>query len=229
MAENKRTGKINISKFYVRRMFRLMPPLFVSLAITYALTYAGLLSGGITITGLAAQLLYFANYYGLFFDPGNTIPDGTGILWSLAVEEHFYIFYPLFMTLLLGSAIRPRTIGTLLGIGCLVVLAWRIHLVQSPDFVFYRTYYAWDTRIDSIIYGCMLAVVINPVPELHRAYAISVGQWAVLATAVSTLMLTLLYRDTAFRETIRYSFQGLALIPLFYCMRVLINRIFPAL
>jgi peptidoglycan/LPS O-acetylase OafA/YrhL len=227
LAENKRTGKINISKFYVRRMFRLMPPLFVSLAITYGLTYAGLLSGGITITGLAAQLLYFANYYGLFFDPGNTIPDGTGILWSLAVEEHFYIFYPLFMTLLLGSAIRPRTIGTLLGIGCLVVLAWRIHLVQSPDFVFYWTYYAWDTRIDSIIYGCILAVVINPVPELHRAYAISVGQWAVLATAVSTLMLTLLYRDTAFRETIRYSFQGLALIPLFYCMRVLINRIFP--
>jgi hypothetical protein len=129
----------------------------------------------------------------------------------------------------LGSAIRPRTIGTLLGIGCLVVLAWRIHLVQSPDFVFYRTHYAWDTRIGSIIYGCMLAVVINPVPELYRAYAISVGQWAVLATAVSPLMPTLLYRDTAFRETIRYSLQELALMPLFYCMRVLINRIFPRL
>src|SRR5260370_12629733 len=152
---------------------------------------------------------------------------GIGIRGCLAFEEYFYIFYPLFMTLLLGSAIRPRTIGTLLGIGRLVVLAWRIHLVQSPDFVFYRTYYAWDTRIDSIIYGCMLAVVINPVPELHRAYAISVGQWAVLATAVSTLMLTLLYRDTAFRETIRHSLQGLLLMPLFYCMRVLINRIFP--
>jgi peptidoglycan/LPS O-acetylase OafA/YrhL len=57
LAENKRTGKINISKFYVRRMFRLMPPLFVSLAISYGLTYAGLLSGGITITVLAAQVL----------------------------------------------------------------------------------------------------------------------------------------------------------------------------
>src|SRR5258708_36060880 len=117
LAENERTGGINILRFYARRMFRLMPPLVLSLAIAYGLTFAGLLPGGITSAGLAAQLLYFANYYGLFFDPGNTIPDGTGILWSLAVEEHFYIFYPLFLTLLLGSALRPRTIGTLISIG----------------------------------------------------------------------------------------------------------------
>jgi peptidoglycan/LPS O-acetylase OafA/YrhL len=216
LVENERTGAINIWKFYARRVFRLMPPLLISLAIAYGLTYAGVLPGGITNTGLAAQLLYFANYYGLFFDPGNTIPDGTGILWSLAVEEHFYILYPLFMTLLLGRAFRPRTIATLLGIGCLVVLAWRIHLVQSPDFVSERTYYASDTRIDSIIYGCMLALVINPARQLHRSGAISVCQWVVLATAVGSLLLTLLYRDPTFRETIRYSLQGLVLMPLFY-------------
>jgi peptidoglycan/LPS O-acetylase OafA/YrhL len=197
-------------------MFRLMPALFVSLAIAYGLTYNGLLAGGITNTGLAAQLFYFANYYGLFLDSGNTIPDGTGILWSLAVEEHFYIFYPLFITLLLGSALRPRTIGILLGIGCVIVLAWRIHLVQSPDFVPERTYYASDTRIDSIIYGCILALVINPVRQLHRPDTISIGQWALLAAAVGTLLLTLLFRDPTFRETIRYSLQGLALMPLFY-------------
>jgi peptidoglycan/LPS O-acetylase OafA/YrhL len=227
LAENERTGKINILQFYARRMFRLMPPLFVFLAITYGLTYAGLLSGGITISGLAAQLFYFANYYGLFFDPGHTVPDGTGVLWSLAVVEHFYIFYPLFLTLLLRSALRPRTIGTLLGIGCLVVLAWRIHLVQSPDFVSYRTYYASETRIDSIIYGCILAVVINPMRERQRDDTISVSQSAVLATALGTLLLTLLYRDTAFRETIRYSLQGLALMPLFYfAIRFSDNRLF---
>jgi peptidoglycan/LPS O-acetylase OafA/YrhL len=227
LAEYDRTGGINILNFYARRVFRLMPPLFLSLAIAYGLTYAGLLSGRITNTGLAAQLFYFANYYGLFFDPGNTIPDGTGILWSLAVEEHFYIFYPLFMTLLLGSALRPRTIGTLLGIGCLVVLAWRIHLVLSPDFVPERTYYASDTRIDSIIYGCILAVVTNPVRQLHRSDAISIGQWAVLAAAVGTLLLTLLYRDPIFRETIRYSLQGLALVPLFYfAIRFADNQLF---
>jgi peptidoglycan/LPS O-acetylase OafA/YrhL len=216
LTEHDRTGGINILNFYARRFFRLMPPLIVSLAIAYGLTYSGLLSGGITSKGLAAQLLYFANYYGLFFDPGNTIPDGTGILWSLAVEEHFYIFYPLLMAVLLGSALRPRTIGALLGMICLVVLVWRIHLVQSPDFVPDRTYYASDTRIDSIIYGCLLALVMNPLRQLHRPGSMSLAEWALLATAAGALLLTLLYRDPTFRETARYSIQGLALMPLFY-------------
>jgi peptidoglycan/LPS O-acetylase OafA/YrhL len=227
LAEHERTGAINILNFYARRVFRLMPPLIITLAIAYGLTYSGLLAGAITSKGLAAQLLYFANYYGLFFDPGNTIPEGTGILWSLAVEEHFYIFYPLLMTLLLGSALRPRTIGTLLGVVCLVVLAWRYHLVQSAGFVPDRTYYASDTRIDSIAYGCILALVLNPVRQLHRPGSMSLAQWAVLATAAAAMLLTLLYRDPTFRETARYSIQGLALMPIFYfAVRYSDNQLF---
>ena len=76
LAEHVRTGRINIFNFYIRRVLRLMPPLLISLVIAYSLTYTKLLSGGITGTGLTAQLLYFANYYGLFFDRGNTVPDG---------------------------------------------------------------------------------------------------------------------------------------------------------
>src|SRR5215471_18304083 len=227
LAENERTSGIDILRFYARRILRLMPALFISLAIAYGLTYAGWLSGSITTAGMTAQLLYFANYYGLFFDPGNTVPDGTGILWSLAVEEHFYIFYPLIMILLVGSRLRPRTIGALLGIGCVVILAWRIYLVQLPDFVTNRTYSASDTRIDSIIYGCILGVVMNPMRKLHHADTMSFGQWAILATAAGTLLVTLLYRHTAFRETIRYSLQGLALMPLFYfAVRFSNNQLF---
>jgi peptidoglycan/LPS O-acetylase OafA/YrhL len=216
LTEHERTGGINIANFYARRVFRLMPPLIVSLAAAYGLTYSGLLAGGITAKGLAAQLLYLANYYGLFFDPGNTIPDGTGILWSLAVEEHFYIVYPLLMSLLLGCALRPRTIGALLGALCIAVLAWRIHLVHAPGFFSDRTYYASDTRIDSIAYGCILALVINPVRQPRRSGSMSPAQWALLAIAAGALLFTLLYRDPTFRETARYSIQGLALMPFFY-------------
>jgi peptidoglycan/LPS O-acetylase OafA/YrhL len=219
LAEKEKTGEIDIQRFYIRRAFRLMPPLLVTLAIAYGLTWAGSLAGGITVAGLAAQLLYFANYYLLFFDPGGTVPDGTTILWSLAVEEHFYIFYPLFMLLLSGpgSAIRFRTIGIVLGIVCLAVLGWRIHLVLSPDFSINRTSFATDARIDSIVYGCILAAVKNPVRELHRPGPMSPGQWAVLAIAAGALVFSLVWRDTAFRETARYSLQGLALMPIFYC------------
>ncbi|BAM88863.1 putative acyltransferase [Bradyrhizobium oligotrophicum S58] len=216
LSEHERTGTLDIPRFYARRVFRLMPPLLLTLAIAYGLTSAGLLDGGITAKGLAAQLLYFANYYGLFFDPGNTVPDGTGILWSLAVEEHFYIVYPLLMTLLLGSALRPRTIGAVLGAVCLAVLAWRIHLVHAPGFFPDRTYYGSDTRIDSIAYGCLLALVINPVRRRSTSGAMSLAQWALMLGAAAALLVSLLYRDPTFRETARYSIQGLALMPLFY-------------
>ncbi|MGJ4898551.1 MULTISPECIES: acyltransferase family protein [unclassified Bradyrhizobium] len=216
LAEHQRTGALDVPSFYARRVFRLMPPLLLSLAIAYGLTAAGLLDGGMTVKGLAAQVLYFANYYGLFFDPGNTVPDGTGILWSLAVEEHFYIVYPLLMTLLLGSALRPRTIGALLGLVCLGVLAWRIHLVHAPGFFSDRTYYASDTRIDSIAYGCILALVMNPVRQRSASGRMSAAQWALLAVAAAALLVSLVYRDAVFRETARYSLQGLALMPLFY-------------
>ncbi len=227
LAEYERTGGIKIQYFYARRVFRLMPPLIVSLAIAYGLTYSGLLGGGITAKGLAAQLLYFANYYALFFDAGNTVPDGTGILWSLAVEEHFYIVYPVLMTLLLGAALRPRTIGGLFAIFCLVILAWRIYLVHTAGFHMERTYYSSDTRIDSIMYGCILALVMNPVRQQYRSGSMSPAQWALFAIAVGALLLTLVYREPAFRETWRYSIQGLALMPLFYfAVRFSQNEIF---
>ncbi|MGJ4931118.1 acyltransferase family protein [Bradyrhizobium sp. HKCCYLS2038] len=216
LAEHQRTGTLHVPSFYARRVFRLMPPLLLSLGIAYGLTGAGLLDGGITAKGLAAQLLYFANYYGLFFDPGNTVPDGTGILWSLAVEEHFYIVYPLLMSLLLGFALRPRTIGALLAMVCLAVLAWRIHLLHTPGFFSDRTYYASDTRIDSIAYGCILALVMKPVRQRSSAGTIAPVHWAIMATAAATLLFSLLYRDPSFRETARYTIQGLALMPLFY-------------
>ena len=92
--EQTRTETINVRHFYLRRAFRLLPPLLITLAIAYTLVAAGLLGGGFSWGGLTSQLFYFANYYGIFFAHENSIPDGTGILWSLAVEEHFYIVFP---------------------------------------------------------------------------------------------------------------------------------------
>jgi peptidoglycan/LPS O-acetylase OafA/YrhL len=216
LAEHDRTGRIDIRNFYLRRCFRLFPPLLVTLAIAYGLVATGILPGGITLRGLLSQLLYFANYYGIFFDPGNTIPAGTGILWSLAVEEHFYIFYPLVMSLLLSRSPRPTTIGIVLVSACVAIVAWRVLLVQSAGFLTNRTYYASDTRIDSIIYGCLLAVSMNPVWDLKSSEKMSLPQRALFVAAICILLLTIVYRDPFFRETFRYSLQGIALLPIFY-------------
>jgi peptidoglycan/LPS O-acetylase OafA/YrhL len=117
--ETERSGRINIGKFYLRRVFRLFPPLLVTLFIAYSLVALGLLDGGISWSGVLAQLFYFANYYGLFFDPGNTTAAGTGILWSLAVEEHFYMIYPTVLAGLLALGLSRLRIVVVLAIACL--------------------------------------------------------------------------------------------------------------
>jgi peptidoglycan/LPS O-acetylase OafA/YrhL len=58
----------------------------------------------------------------------------------------------------------------------------------------------------------------------------TIGQWVTLAAAAGILLLTLLYRDATFRETIRYSLQGVALMPLFYfAIRFCDNQLFQLL
>ena len=218
MDERERSGRIDIGKFYLRRAFRLFPPLLVTLVIAYSLVILGLLDGGISWAGVLAQLLYFANYYGLFFDPGNTTAAGTGILWSLAVEEHFYMIYPAVLVGLFALGLSGRRIVAVLAIACLAVLAWRMHLAGLPNFATERTYYSTDTRVDSIVFGCLLALAANPRaatsetsnPFLQQKSAI------LLAAAAIGLVMTIVWRDPYFRETFRYSLQGIALMPVFY-------------
>jgi peptidoglycan/LPS O-acetylase OafA/YrhL len=217
MDERERFGRIDIGKFYLRRVFRLFPPLLVTLVIAYALVILGLLDGGISWAGVLAQLLYFANYYGLFIDPGNTTAAGTGILWSLAVEEHFYMIYPAVLAGLLALGLSRRIV-VVLAIACLAVLAWRMYLAGLPNFETERTYYSSDTRIDSIVFGCLLALAANP----KSAKAGTSNSFleptsaTLLAAAVIVMAMTIAWRDAYFRETFRYSLQGLALMPVFY-------------
>jgi peptidoglycan/LPS O-acetylase OafA/YrhL len=218
MEENGRTGRIDIGKFYLRRAFRLFPPLVVTLVVAYSLVMLGLLDGGISWAGVLAQLLYFANYYGLFYDPGNTTPDGTGILWSLAVEEHFYMIYPAVLAGLLALGLSWRRIVVVLAMVCLAVLAWRMYLAGLPNFAAERTYYSSDTRVDSIVFGCLLALAANPryeKPGTSNPFRQPVSS-TLLAAAAIVLLATIAWRDGYFRETFRYSLQGLALMPVFY-------------
>jgi peptidoglycan/LPS O-acetylase OafA/YrhL len=73
-----------------------------------------------------------------------------------------------------------------------------------------RTMYGTDTRIDSILFGCVLALWGNPVLDDKPKHS-----WTLVIAGVLTLFGTLVYRNLVFRETIRYTLQSLALIPLF--------------
>ena len=213
IAEYEDSQDIHLSHFFVRRFFRLFPPLLLTLSITYLLVYLGVLGGGMSWEGVLSQIFYLANYHAIFDWPGE-IPAGTGVLWSLAVEEHFYLFFP-FLFLLLMRRYDKRTVAFILLGLCAAILLWRCALVFYYESSAYRTYYATDTRIDSIIYGCVLALAWNPANRLSNS-SMNWREWTLLALSLFVLLLCLVYRNPQFRETFRYSLQGLALMPVFY-------------
>jgi peptidoglycan/LPS O-acetylase OafA/YrhL len=95
-----------------------------------------------------------------------------------------------------------------------VVLLWRLYLVFHGHVSLNRTYMASDTRVDSILFGCALAVWNNPVLD---DVPMDERRWKYLYTPLALLILVacIVTRGDQFRETVRYSLQGIALTILF--------------
>jgi len=217
--EHKLTGTISLKNFYIRRIYRLFPPLYIVIIGAVAITVLKGSNSFISMDGFLSQILHYSNYYIIFIGKEGMIP-GLGILWSLAVEEHFYLFFPVFL-LFYMKKLNIKNLVLLIVLIILIVNAWRLILVLNLDILsfrdphYYYTYYATETRIDSLLYGCVMALIINPVNASKidiKLIVIKVG----MLVGISMILFTLLYRDVIFRETIRYSIQGLAMFPIFY-------------
>jgi peptidoglycan/LPS O-acetylase OafA/YrhL len=208
-----RYRRISLGSFYLRRVLRILPPLYVTLALAIVLWRMGKGHPAIPFAGTLAQSLQVANYYEIYADPAVTIP-GTGVLWSLGVEEHFYLIFPLLYIWMCPRFPAYRQALILLTL-CAAALVWRCILLFHFHASFVHTYYATDARFDSILFGCVLAIVANPVlhDPLH-GWFLRRMKW-LLPLCVVVLLGTFLERDEGFRETLRYTLQGLALVPLF--------------
>jgi len=215
--EYEQTGTISLRAFYLRRVYRIFPPLYLVLGILIALDATGVIGNGdLPLKAVLAQVFHFTNYYMVTFSPAESAPlvTYTGPFWSLAVEEHFYLFFPLCLLLLLR---RKAPLPVVLGIACAVVLAWRCFLVLTMSGADDYTYHATDTRIDSLLFGCIMGLWLNPALDPAPSRVGERGWLALCAAGVALLAVSFLYRADFFRDTFRYSLQGVALFPLFWC------------
>jgi len=173
--ETDRTGTVRLSSFYVRRAFRILPPLLVLLGTLGVLGLAGVLPIPV---GRWVGSLFFVNNY----TAGHSWY--LAHLWSLAIEEQFYLVWPTLLVLA-----RPRrAFGLCAGLIALVVI-WRLidsaaGLTASwPIYVDDRT----DVRADGLLWGCLLAIGCRRPATRGRIAAITAGWrwWAVLAVLVA--------------------------------------------
>ena len=206
------TQALDYRAFYLRRFLRLMPPLVCVVALVGILAAFAVIDGAFSFGGLLAVLFYYGNYFVITND-FNGLPAGLGVVWSLAVEEHYYLFYPPLAAVLLRSGRKGLSAGVLLAL-CTLVLGWRCWLVWHGASAAHLTM-ATDTRVDAILIGCMLALWRNPWLDAVPAANSRRDAW-VVAACVAVLLLTLVYRDEFFRLTVRYTLQSAAVAPLIY-------------
>lgn len=221
--EAEQTGRVSMRNFYLRRALRILPLMYIVLGAATICTLAigAPLSKGV----LALQAVHLTNYLTTYeARGGGGFPLGTIVLWSLSVEEHFYLLFPIaFITLRRAVPRLERQAVVLLGV-CGALLAWRCILVFVFHIEPYYMMHATDTRIDSILFGCVLALWNNP--ALGEARWSPLRVWSSFAVAVVVLVWTMTSRNPAFRETVRYTIQGIALAPVFIAA-VRFPKVFP--
>ena len=226
--EHRRTGRIDFRGFYLRRMLRLLPAGLAFVAVSGLVFLA--LGGSLGAAEWVSALLYGANYFdilaGYRSDLAVAGPHGAvavahpfSILWSLAVEEHFYLLWPVALFALLRAG-GWRAVAALLVFLCLVEPVWRavLHAIchgplpgsgcgMVPEI---RIYAATDTRFDSLAYGA-LAALLAVQTETRRFLPLLHARGA-QAAALGLIAAGFLVRDDTFREVLRYTVQGLAFL-----------------
>jgi len=172
LREWQQRDRIDLLAFWARRARRLLPALFVVLAAVAA--YAAFVASPVgldTLRGdIAATLGYAANWRfvlsGQSYFSSFTTPSPVLHMWSLAVEEQFYLVWPPIVLGVLWLARRRLSttgavvaVGVVAGVGA-IASAVTMVLLYVPDADVSRVYYGTDTRAQAMLVGAVLAVVV---------------------------------------------------------------------
>ncbi len=132
--------------FYARRVLRIIPLYFTCILVMW-LAY----KGASVYFGLS--LLFLANFSHYF--RAHT-PHGPSTFWSLAIEEHFYLVWPLLVRFLKRSQLFALTL--IIVFGTPILRGYCFHLGMDPEMVIYK--YSWF-RFDGLALGAILAMWVR--------------------------------------------------------------------
>ena len=152
-------GDISLKAFYWRRVLRLVPALLLVLASLYLFANVFLTGAEAadTTRSIPVAFFYASDFALAFFQLRLGALQHT---WSLAIEEHFYLVWPLFLLAALRfGASRKRLIVITLS----MALASAVHraVLHQLGALPVRTYYGMDTRADALLIGCATAMLVS--------------------------------------------------------------------
>ena len=172
-------GNISLGGFYIRRFARILPPYA---ALLIALTVMALLGAAISARELLASVFFVRNYLPhASFDVWR-----TGHLWSLAVEEHFYLIWPTLLFFWKPNRAVWRVVVFAVGIAAWRVVEFRLkaldHVLPGVSF-FMRT----DIRFDALLWGCWVALALHE-PHWREKLAVAFTMPARIAIRILVIV-----------------------------------------
>jgi peptidoglycan/LPS O-acetylase OafA/YrhL len=199
LRERDATGRIHLGRFWGRRARRLLPALALLLLTCCA---AALALGGDRLLDLGRQVLGAATFSSNWLSIGagssyfsDGAPELFRNLWSLAVEEQFYLLWP--VVVLLIALIRHRALRFWLLVVLAAASALAMALLYSPTVDPTRVYYGTDTHSFGLALGAALAVLTRswPAPALSwsraaRFFAPALGWIAFAALLLLSLWMS---------------------------------------
>ncbi len=188
LGEYRKTATISLKNFYMRRLLRLGPALATYLCASLLVTWHTRLIDLNRQLKLVAYALFYATNWRMAFRWDETL-DPTAIIWSLSIEEQFYLIWPLILFTCLAFKLKHRYI-----VAGLIVVTFAIainrYLLLAAGTDLTRLYYGSDTRADALLLGCLFAFLHVAAPAWRlknwlkaAGVACAIGGAALIATA----------------------------------------------
>jgi peptidoglycan/LPS O-acetylase OafA/YrhL len=198
LREELQYGRIDWSAFWVRRILRIWPLYYLIFLIGFlGLPFTDRIHGiGLGSPQMPWFGLFLGNWSMIHFGPIGS--DILSILWSVCVEEQFYIFIPIVIAIL-GT--RGRWIFSITGI--LIAILQRISLAKSGVQQYQITYNS-VAQMDSILAGVLLALALNHEPfrntivHLTRKYLV----WLILPVTLFLITRNHLGHEIVLRQVV---------------------------
>ncbi|MFN8037132.1 MAG: acyltransferase family protein [Acidimicrobiia bacterium] len=209
LAERRRAGRVSLRNFWIRRGRRLLPALWVMLAVVVAFTVLFLPDAvGALRRDVVGALTYTSNWVQIFghvsyFEQAGR-PPLLQHLWSLAIEEQFYLIWPPVLLTALFFLGRARTAMV---VAFVTVGGWLwAMLLYSPSTS--RAYYGTDTRAAGLLVGALLAFVWVPGQFQRRAARSARYVLNFVGAGALIVLLWSFHRATGFDPADAWVFRG---------------------